>query len=187
MARRVAGILLLRIAGRDICRQAEKICKELLASIAKPSPRLMTRAQRLRCECVPSNLKKQNGAHRRCATGVSACAARPLIGANMLQAASRSIVALERRPPADCIREPVDSPMHSADNGRNPPPGAACGSWALEGPAICGVRTDSLSLATAACEPAAIARALYEPPISLSARPVSHGRRSPRLGAKSAR
>jgi hypothetical protein len=44
-----------------------------------------------------------------------------LIGADMLQAALRSIVAWERRPAADCTREPVDSPLMSADNGGNPP------------------------------------------------------------------
>ena len=41
MARRVAEILLLRIAGRDIGRQVGKICDELLANIAEPHPVLM--------------------------------------------------------------------------------------------------------------------------------------------------
>ena len=41
LARRVAEILLLRIAGRDIGRQVGKICDELLANIAEPHPGLM--------------------------------------------------------------------------------------------------------------------------------------------------
>jgi hypothetical protein len=112
MARRVAEILLLRVAGRDTGRQVGKICDELLANIEEPHPGLMADVSLNSSDASAfhQNLKNKIGPST-LYYGSSGIRDQAPIGADMLQAALRSIVAWERRLPADCIKEPVDSPM----------------------------------------------------------------------------
>jgi hypothetical protein len=93
---RVAGALSFRISWPEA--QRRRVETELLASIAKQSPRLIkigdAGLELDRCEGVPLNTKKQNRTHRRCPARLPARVTRPLIRTNMLPIVLRRIVAL---------------------------------------------------------------------------------------------